>query len=248
MILLVLFFIISLLPGIFLYIWLRNYKKEDVEYKNICISAFKRGLFLSTSCALLITSIFAIFQIVFKLIGLSELQILIYHKVIAIALSEELSKFIVFRHVVKKYKYSYTPLDLISLIMIVGLGFQILEACFYAVGADIPTMLTRGITIMHGGYAFITGYFIAKGMKSNNKFTCCLGFIIAVILHGAYDFFLSPLISDINPDLAIISLALAFISIVTMIIAIIYIRKVRKNSEFNIPLNLENTIFQYKEK
>ena len=245
---LILFFILSLLPSFFLYLWLKNLKKDDEVYKKICSSAFIKGLFLSTLGAFLFSCVLYIVEIVLKVVGLSESYLFIYHNFILLGLSEELIKFFVFKHVVKKNKYDYTSIDLIALMMIVALGFQILESCFYGVGANIPTMLIRGLTIMHGGYGFLIGYFLVKGIQNNSKAYSFLAIFIPFILHGSYDFFLSSYIKEVNPDLGMISLLLAVISIVIMIWAIIYINKSKKNDDLNKPLNLENTNFKYKVK
>ncbi len=245
---LILFFIISLLPSFFLYLWLKNVKKDDGTYKKICTSAFIKGLFLSTIGAFLFSSLLYIIEVILKASGLMEPYLSIYHNFILLGFSEEIIKFLVFKNVIKKNRYNYSPSDLISLMMIVALGFQLLESCFYGVGANIPTMLIRGLTIMHGGYGFLIGYFLVKGIQKEKKGYAFLAIFIPFILHGAYDFFLSTYIKEVNSDLGIISLLLALISIVIMIWAIAYINKLKKNEELNKPLNLENTGFKYKGK
>ena len=67
------------------------------------------------------------------------------------ALSEELSKFYMFRRRLKKIEGEHTWLDLIVYSAIVGIGFGLLESIIFVVDSSPLEMLIRGICIPHGG-------------------------------------------------------------------------------------------------
>ncbi len=239
-ILLILGFIASLVPGILIYLWLRKRKPEDLQYKDICKSALKRGLFLCTGLVFVLSSIFYIIEMVIKLLGAGELVIDVYHKFIVFALAEELVKYYVTMNLMKKKPYQYSRLDVISLMMIVALGFGFLEAVVYAVGANIPTMLVRGFTAMHCGYGFIMGCFVSKGMQTGKKSYTLLGLGIPFLLHGLYDCCLSESLWAVNENFAYVSLGLAIFAIFTLIFAIVFIRKASGKPEYTEPLRAAN--------
>ncbi len=239
MILLLLIFILSLLPDTLLYLWLRSRKKEDTAYRAICSSALKRGAFLSLVLTLVVSSACYIVEVLLRLSGAGAVTIAIYHSFIVFALAEELVKYFVLKSVLWKNSYPYSWLDITSLMIIVGTGFGMIEAVFYAAGANAGMMLTRGVTAMHSGYGFIMGYFIGKGRKTGRKRDTFMGMLIPVLLHGAYDCGLSDELGQISDKFAYISLALAAVSIVVLIIAIVHVRRAAKNPRYIDPLVAE---------
>ncbi len=105
----------------------------------------------------------------------------IYHVFILVAFSEELSKFLVFKSTIKKKDYNYSSIDFLSLMIIVGLGFGNLEACIYANGSDVTSMMVRGLTIMHGLYDFCL-HDIASNINENLMYISLVLAFIAIIL------------------------------------------------------------------
>ncbi len=148
--------------------WLRRRKAEDSAYQSICSSALKRG---AIRCALLVVCFSAVFyaiQVILVLLGVNKILIEAYYNFIVLALAEELAKYKIFKGLLRKNPYPYTWLDITSLMMIEGIGFEITEAVVYAIGANAGMMLVRGITVMHCGYGFIMGYFLGKGMTTQS--------------------------------------------------------------------------------
>ncbi len=225
---LILIFVLSLLPSYLIYRFLRNRKVEDKEYKRICFSALKRGMFLSVALTMVVSSLFYIVERILVALGASTIAITVYHNFILFALAEELVKYYVLKNILKKNPYPYDSLDIVSLMMIVGMGFGITEAIVYAIGANAGMMLVRGFTAMHCGYGFIMGYYIAKGIETKKKKYTILGIIIPFILHGSYDTCLSEVIWEVNENFMYVSLLLAVVAIITLIVAILYIRKANK--------------------
>ncbi len=229
---LILVFILSLVPAVLIFIWLKRRKAEDSEYKNICTSALKRG---AIPCALLVLPLSVIFFVIERILavlGVGAVPRAIYYNFIVLALAEELAKYRILKSLLKKNPYPCSWLDVTSLMMIVGIGFQITESIVYAFGANAGMMLVRGLTAMHCGYGFIMGYFIGKGMKTGQKRYTVLGILLPFILHGLYDTCLSEVLGEISDKFAYVSLALAAASLVILAIAFIHIHKAGKKAEY----------------
>lgn len=228
---LILIFILSLIPVVLIYRWLKKRKAEDREYQNICTLALKQGAIWCVLRVLCFSAILYVLQIILSLIGISKLIIEIYNNFIVLALAEEIAKYWTLKELLKKNPYSYTRLDITSLMMIVGLGFEITESVVYAFGANAGMMLIRGLTAMHCGYGFIMGYFVGKGMKTGQKRYTILGILIPFVLHGLYDTCLSDVLGEISEKFAYVSLTLAVVSLILLVVAIIYIHKGGKKAE-----------------
>lgn len=229
---LILVFAISLVPVILIYRWLQKRKGEDREYKKICLRALKRGSFLCAALVALLSAVFYIIERILVVLGVGTVLIEIYHNFILLALAEELVKYWVLNGLIKKNPYPYSRLDITVFMMIIGCGFQIIESVVYTMGANAGMMLARGLTVMHCGYGFIMGYFVAKGMQTGKKRYTIMGIVIPFLLHGTYDCCLSDVIGEINENFVYVSLALALVGILTLIVAILHIRKVRELPEY----------------
>ncbi len=231
MLLMILILALSLMPMILIFLWLRRRKAGDAEYRSICNQALVRGAFLSAVLVLVVSTVLSGIQRILALLGAGTVILTVYHNFIVLALSEELVKYHVMRGVMKKWSYPYSWLDVVSLMMIVGLGFGLLESLGYAIGANAGMMLVRGFTAMHCGYGFIMGYFVGKGMKTGKQKYTRIGILIPVLLHGAYDCCLSEELAKISDNFGLVSLALAAVAVVTLIVAIVYVRRVEKRDE-----------------
>ena len=235
MILLILAIIVSFIPAIALYRWLKNRIKEEEAYQSLCSSALKRGI-LSIFPILLVS---AIFQIVIRLTGIKDANPLLYqalYNFIVLAFAEELVKYLAFRRTLKKTDYMVSWLDVTILMTIVGIGFDLIESIVYAIGASVPVVLIRGICIPHAGYGFLVGYFYGKGVKNGKAGTKWIGFVLAWLMHGLYDFSLKEELVAVNDNLVVIPLALAVIDIVLVILLVRFVRKVKEKELYTEPL------------
>ena len=226
MIVLILALIVSLVPVLLLYWWLRNRVKDEDAYKTACSSALRNGIL----CIFPVVLLSAIFNIIIRLTGIRDVNPLLYeglYKFIVLALAEEIVKFLMFKRTVKKTKYQVSWLDAAVLMTIVGIGFDLIESVVYAIGESVPVILVRGICVPHAGYGFLVGYFYGKGVKNGNPVTKWTGFVLAWLMHGLYDFSLSNEFQALNDNLAIIPLALVFLEIVLVILLIRFVRKMR---------------------
>jgi RsiW-degrading membrane proteinase PrsW (M82 family) len=229
MILIVLIAIVSLIPSVALYFWMKNKvrKPEDEVFKQTCRSALLNG-FLATLFILLISGAFAVIG---GLLGIKEgasLPATAYHKFIKLAFAEELVKSLMLWKTLKKANYAYTWQDMIIFMVSVSIGFEILEAIVYAIGEGPIPILIRGILIMHGGFGFIEGWFYGKAKYTKNKIYIVIGFVIAWLLHGAYDFGLNDQFLALNPNNAYLSVSLAGFSLVLLVLLIAFFVRKRK--------------------
>ncbi len=221
--------VLSLIPSIALYFWMKNKvrKPEDEAFKQTCRTALLNG-FLSTVFIVLLSGTFAVTA---GLLGIKEgasLPATAYHKFIKLALSEELIKSLMLWKTLKKANYSYTWQDIIIFMVTVSIGFEIMEAVVYAIGEGPIPILIRGIRIMHGGFGFIEGWFYGKAKYTKNKAYIAAGFLIAWLLHGAYDFGLNDEFLAMNPNNAYLSVGIAGFSLVLLVLLIVFFTRKRK--------------------
>ena len=233
---LILVYILSMVPSVGIFLWLRKQQSEIDEYKTLCNRAMIRGFLLAIALVMVVSGIFYIGKKLMVMNGVSIVISELYGNFIMTAFAEEIVKFSVLRGLIKKYQHNYSWLEIIMLMTIVGLGFEISESIVYAFGASVGVLLARGLTVMHGGYGFIMGWFIGKGRKTRQKKFIVMGIVFMTLVHGLYDFCLTPKLMDISDIFGYTALALALISIVIIVVAIVFIIKARKKPEYTEPI------------
>ena len=112
-----------------------------------------------------------------------------------VGLGEELFKFLALMFVAFRMKNFNEPFDGIVYSVMIGLGFASLENVFYVFDGGIGVAFMRTLTAvpMHAALAIIMGYHVglAKFQREENRIDrAILGLIYAILIHGAYDFFL----------------------------------------------------------
>ena len=230
--LMILIFAASLAPAVLVFLWLRKRKAGDGLYREICNRALGRGAVLCAALVLVVSGVLYGGALVLRMLGVGAVARAVYYNFIVLALAEELVKYRVMRGLLKKHPYPYSWLDVTTMMMIVGIGFELTESVAYAIGANAGMMLVRGFTAMHCGYGFIMGYFVGKGMKTGQKKYTCLGILVPFLLHGAYDCCLSEELGAISESFGVVSLALAAVAVVTLLVAIVHVRRAGKQAEY----------------
>ena len=119
---------------------------------------------------------------------------------------------------------------------IVGIGFDLIESLIYAIGASFPVVLIRGICIPHAGYGFLAGYYYGKGVKERKPAVRKIGFVLAWLLHGLYDFSLSEEFIALNDNLMAVALLLAVLDIVLVILLVRFVKKAKNQETYTEPL------------
>ncbi|MCB0707198.1 MAG: PrsW family intramembrane metalloprotease [Saprospiraceae bacterium] len=86
------------------------------------------------------------------------------------------------------------PLDGIVYAVMIAMGFATTENIIYALQHGLNTTIVRAFTAVpaHGAFAVIFGYYIGRSkFEPEKKWKLIgMGFGLAVLLHGIYDFFL----------------------------------------------------------
>lgn len=219
--------VVSVIPSIILYKWLVKSKSDD-EYKSLCKTSLKKGMLAIFPIIILSFALYIIGRIL-KNAGINLILYEAYYAFIALALAEELVKYLSFKSVLKNTKYKYNYFDVAIFMSIVGLGFGIIENITYSINSGVIPMLIKGTDLAHAGYGFIVGYFYGKSLKKNNKKYRLAGFLISWLLHGLFDFGLSNEFIKLNDNLVFISISLTLISFITLILFIRYVRKEKGN-------------------
>jgi protease PrsW len=125
-----------------------------------------------------------------------------------VALSEELSKFIVLRFYCFNQNSFDEPLDGIVYSVMVSMGFATIENIGYVLQTGYQTAFIRMFLSVpaHATFAIVMGYFTGKAkFDPANRFRyLATGLLLAVFFHGTFDFFLflqkspdvAPYVSD----------------------------------------------------
>jgi len=132
---------------------------------------------------------------------------------VAVALVEEAARLLI----LMAYPYSLRkfnePMDGIVYAVMIGMGFATLENILYAHSFGLQTILLRAFTAVpaHGAFSIILGYFVglAKFRPKKRLALIAKGIGLAVLLHGAYDFFILQSLYNWLIILAIVVLAVS---------------------------------------
>ncbi len=234
MLLLVGAYLASLLPALAMYCWVRSLKSDEA-YRRTLKRALLNGL-RSVLPVLLFSGSFALLERFIGLKGADPVYERLYRCFLVFAFSEELAKYLAFKRALKQARYEFSRLDAIIFCAIAALGFELIESLVYAFGTNAPQMIVRGVTLMHFGYGFIMGYFETGYMKTGDKRQLLAGLLIPMLLHGLYDYSLTPELETLNHYIPVVGLALAFFSMVLVVVFILFVRKHRDDPRFAEPL------------
>ena len=234
MLLYIIIFLLSIVPSVLVFILLRNRHKGDTLYRKSCTYAFISGL-ISVLPILILSAVLFIMNAALKLTLLKDANILVYkaiYKFIVLAFAEEIIKYLVFRFVLKRKKYSYSWADITAIMVIVGTAFGLMEALPYAFDASPMMMLVRGFTMGHVGYGFIMGWFYGKRLYTGKKKYAVISVLLPWLLHGIYDFSLTPELLEVNENLMFIALFMALLDIVMLILMIRFFVRSKKQERY----------------
>ncbi len=222
----ILIVLLAILPGILLSVWIYFQDRYEREDKWMVILVFLAGA-LSTFLALGAES----FIITEKLESAQDVWSILYLSFVGVALPEELAKFLIFIVFPFQLKHFNEKIDGIVYYVLVAMGFATVENFFYIEYVDSNwNILLRAFTAVpaHASFAVIAGYFagLAKFTPDKSVMLLAKGFLLAVLIHGIYDFFiLMPQIEN-----------LGIFAIITLIICLRYafkfIKLHLKNSRF----------------
>lgn len=227
MIVLILLLIVSLIPAILIFFYLRGIRKDDPMYRRAANRLLGAGLLCSLGVAVLAL----ILNIAWAFTGLGKTYPLLnafFHDFILAAFVEEFVKYHAAARGVRGYQGTLTKIDVVAFFAIVAIGFDIIESAVYLIESSPMQIIVRGICIPHVAYGFIMGWFAAKAMETGKKSYIIPGFLIPFLLHGCYDFFLSEEIEAVNEYLGMISMLLVVVDLIIVIKFLFWIRKEKK--------------------
>lgn len=174
--------------AIILYIYIQD--KHEKEPRKLLISSFLFGAIVS------ILIVFVLYLFTGHFIPLTD-KFSIWQQFIqafvVVALSEEFSKYVIVKYYAQAKKAFNEPYDGIIYAVMVSMGFACTENIMYVIDGGYQTALLRAFTAVpaHATFGILMGYFMGKAKFSKNRYLFNLmGLLLAVLFHGAYDFFL----------------------------------------------------------
>jgi RsiW-degrading membrane proteinase PrsW (M82 family) len=175
---------LAIAPGlaICIYIFLKDiYNKEP---KRLLIASFVLGIISIIPPYFIESGAIGFFDA-----SISSIAIFAY---VIVALSEELSKFVILRSFCYTRKTFDEPLDGIVYSVMVSMGFATIENINYVLTHGYGTAFTRMFLSVpaHATFAVVMGYFVGKAkFDPANSFRHMLtGIFWAVFFHGTFDF------------------------------------------------------------
>lgn len=228
----------SVVPPLLMYFWIRNKRKDKPGYAASCKSAFLKGLLTTLpvfGTALVLNIIGGLLQID----KINDLLWQAYRCFLMFALTEEFWKDFFARKELKKTECDYTWYDIVAFTVAVHLGFEVIESVVYAFTMSPGQSIIRGVTMMHGVFGFITGYFYGKALYTGKKWYKVLAFVLPFLYHAIYDWTLSPVWDKYVDWIAIIPVTLAAASLVLVIVMIIFFNKKNNDEKYLVSLRTD---------
>ncbi len=119
---------------------------------------------------------------------------LLFYVFIVVAFSEELVKLVMLLLYPYPRPFFNEPMDGIVYTIMIGMGFAVVENIIYANNFGIETVMIRSFTAVpaHAIFAVFMGYFVglSKFHPEMKWKLIGFGFLLAVGIHGLYDFFI----------------------------------------------------------
>lgn len=215
----------ALFPVVLVILIIYYMDKYEKEPKRLLAANFFLGAFVS----IIITTILYIISDFFYTEIKSSILSQFIKAFLIVALIEEFSKYVIIRFVAQPNKAFNEPFDGIVYAVMVSMGFAATENIMYVINGGFGVALLRALTAVpaHATFAVLMGYFMGMAKFSTKKWQLnLLGLLLAILFHGAYDFFL---FIDFVPGIWVG----AFVSlIVGIILSAKAIRRHQRNSHF----------------
>jgi len=234
----IVFFVLSIIPSVLIIKWMMGRRTDDPQYAAASKSALKKGL-ISVLPIIGVSAVLALAKRILEstiLKGLPDLTFEALNTFIVLAFAEELVKFTMLKSVLKKEPGPYTWADITAFMVIIGTAFGLIEDIPYAIGASPVVMLIRGATMGHVGYGFMMGWLYGKGLYTGDSKFKTMAFVLPFLLHGLYDFSLTPDLLKINDNLAFIGISLALMDVILLVLMIRFFIRSKNIDKYNEPL------------
>ncbi|MEY8848612.1 PrsW family intramembrane metalloprotease [Psychroserpens sp. XS_ASV72] len=173
---------------IILYIYLKD--KYEKEPRGLLMMSFVFGAIVS----IIITTILYLgFDIFFPEPDRYSVFQQFIRAFFIVGLVEEFSKYVIVRYFAQPKTAFNEPFDGIVYAVMVSMGFAATENIFYVLEGGPRVALLRAFTAVpaHATFGILMGYFMGKAKFNGYRIkTNLMGLGLAVLFHGAYDFFL----------------------------------------------------------
>ncbi len=173
---------------IIVYIYIKD--KYEKEPKRLLLYNFLLGSIVSIIVTTILYFLINIFLPLTDHYSISQQFIKAFF---VVGLTEEFSKYIIVRYYAQPKSAFNEPFDGIVYSVMVSMGFAATENISYVIQGGYQTALIRAFTAVpaHATFAILMGYYMGKAKFSKNRIVLNLtGLLLAIIFHGAYDFFL----------------------------------------------------------
>ncbi len=226
--------LISYIPSLLIYFWLRN-MKDDPDHRRTCRKLLRNGMLVVLGVTLF--SLTA--NILWALLAGDKVSPLLdaaFHDFILAALSEETVKLCMAGRLIKKNRGTISWLDTAIYVTIVGIGFTLVEDVVYMFSTSIIHILVRGLTSLHVFYGMFMGWYIGKSRYTGKKRYAVIGFLVPWFLHGMYDFSLSEEFGALNDNLVFVPFLVILVTLIIGIRMILNIRKAKNDDQYLTPV------------
>lgn len=173
---------------IFFYIYLKD--KYEKEPKRLILYTFLLGAIVSV---IITTILYLIFDLFLPLPDDFSVQQQFIKAFFVVALIEEFSKYVIIRYYAQPKAAFNEPFDGIVYAVMVSLGFALTENIMYVFQGGLEVALLRAFTAVpaHATFGILMGYFMGKAKFNGKRIgDNLIGLLLAILFHGAYDFFL----------------------------------------------------------
>lgn len=174
--------------AVIIYVYVKD--KYEKESKRMLALAFALGAIISI---IITTVLYVFFDLFLPLPDNFSIWQQFVKAFFVVALTEEFSKYIMVRAFLQPRKSFNEPFDGIIYAVMVSMGFAAVENIMYVIQGGMDVALLRAFTAIpaHATFGILMGYYMGKAKFSNNRSTLNLiGLLLAIVFHGAYDFFL----------------------------------------------------------
>ncbi len=173
---------------VIIYIYIKD--KYEKESKRVLLISFLLGAILSI---IITTLLYVFFDLFLPLPDNYSIWQQFVKAFFVVGLIEEFSKYIMVRYYAQPKRDFNEPFDGIIYAVMVSMGFAAVENLFYVLEGGMEVAIIRAVTAIpaHATFGVLMGYFMGKAKFTNNRVKWNLiGLSLAILFHGAYDFFL----------------------------------------------------------
>jgi RsiW-degrading membrane proteinase PrsW (M82 family) len=181
---------LAIAPGIAISLFIYSLRSYDKGPRSQLLITFLLGM-VATVPAYLLQTLTADVRVD---PGRHSILSFVWFAFVAVAFSEEGCKFLVLRIYAFPRKAFQEPFDGIVFAVMAGMGFATVENIEYVLKFGAETALSRFFLSVpaHASFAVLMGYHLglAKRAPQRAAWLMTRGLLIAVLLHGSFDFFL----------------------------------------------------------